>query len=87
MPGFETVPCDEADIAWLIYTLEFDNDRNVYQIKLDETVYSKFDVSLNRITRPESGDKGNFVDQLQSRLDDMLEESNPPDAPIIDLMP
>ncbi len=85
LPEFETVPRSEADIAWLVYELDLDQDRNVYEIRLDRTIYSQFDVSLNQITRPEPGSEENFIEQLQSRLDDMLEEPNPPDAPTIDL--
>ena len=37
------------------------------------------------MTRPEPGDEENFMERLQTRLDDMLEDPNPPDAPTIDI--
>ena len=85
LPEFDTVPRSEADIAWLVYELDFDDQNSIYELRLDKAVYSSFDVSLNQITRPEPGNEANFIERLQSRLDDMLEEPNPPDAPTIDL--
>ena len=81
LPTFETVPSADADIAWLVYELDLNDEKNVYEIRLDQTVYSNFDVSLNKITRPEPGDERDFIAGLQSKLDEMLEEPNPPDAP------
>ena len=85
LPELDTVPRSEADIAWLVYELDFNPEKNIYELRLDKAVYSRFDVSLNQITRPQPGNEENFIERLQTRLDDMLEEPNPPDAPTIDL--
>ena len=84
LPKLETVPQSDADIAWLVYELDFNSERNIYEIRLDRTIYSKFNVSLNQITRPEKADENKFIAGLQSKLDEKLEEANPPDAPTLE---
>jgi hypothetical protein len=50
---------------------------------LTETVYTSFKPALDKITMSEPGPMGVFIEHLQNRLDEKLEEPNPPDAPTL----
>jgi hypothetical protein len=50
---------------------------------LSETVYTLFKPALDKITTPEPGPVESFIDYLQNKLDEKLEDGNPPDAPIL----
>ncbi len=86
-PFFETLPeltevdPQIADIAWFLYDLELDNTQNRYFLRLNRVVYTLFKPSLQRITSPEPGLLDSFIELLQKKLDEKLE--NPPDAPTI----
>jgi hypothetical protein len=69
-----------ADIAWFLYDLEFNEEENQYNLVLVDTIFTEFEPVLLRITTPEPGDIANFIKILQSRLDEHLDK-NPPDAP------
>jgi hypothetical protein len=60
--------------------LEFDKNINQYNLVLSKTIYTEFEPALLRVTTPEPGDISNFIDILQTRLDEHLDK-NPPDAP------
>lgn len=80
LPSLPTTSKAKADIAWFLYDLEFNKEANKFDLVLSETVYTEFEPALLRVTTPEPGDIGNFIDILQSRLDEHLDK-NPPDAP------
>lgn len=83
LPPMDQVSANEAEMAWLVYDLTHDTQQNRYQMALSRTVYTKFDAALEKITRAEPGNVQDFIDQLQEKLDDKLESSNPPDAPTL----
>jgi hypothetical protein len=83
LPPMDQVSANEAEMAWLIYDLTRDTQQNRYQMALSKTVYTKFNAALEKITRAEAGNVQDFVDQLQEKLDEKLENSNPPDAPTL----
>jgi hypothetical protein len=80
LPTLPTVDKKEADIAWFLYDLVLDNETKTYNLSLSETIYTKFEPALLKVTTPEPGDITDFIEILQSRLDDRL-EGNPPDNP------
>ena len=80
LPEMPTVPPEEAEIAWLVYDLECVNDS--YNLIHDQTVYTKFNPAINKITKPEPGDMEDFMGLLQDKLDEHLGD-NPPDAPTL----
>nr|VFK57039.1 MAG: Restriction endonuclease NotI [Candidatus Kentron sp. TUN] len=84
LPKLEQIPRDKADIAWLIYDLIYDHFSSVYQLKQTNAVYTEFDSALSIITKSEPGDINSFLAILQDKLDEKLEENNPPDAPTLD---
>ena len=86
---FETLPSlpeaspSEADMAWLIYDLVLDTTDKRYELVRHKVVYTGFETALTRITVPEVGPLTHFIEHLQARLDDKLDNGNPPDAPTL----
>ncbi len=68
LPSMPTVTAENADIAWLIYDIEFDSTQNRYKQKLARTVYTEFKTSLDSISFAEAGLIDDFMVQLQSKL-------------------
>ena len=84
LPDIPTAPPDKADIAWLIYRLQRDKRRNEFRLVPSKTVYTQFEPALNKITKAEAGSVKDFTCLLQEKLDEKLENKNPPDAPPLD---
>lgn len=83
LPDLPQVSKNEADIAWLIYDLEFKPEQNRYQLVRCDTIYTKFGSALQKITTPEAGSIESFVSILQAKLDEKLDNNYPPDAPTL----
>lgn len=85
---FETLPelprttKEQADIAWFLYDLIFDESLNRYQLTLVETVFTEFEPALLKITTPQPGNITGFINLLQDKLDEHL-DGNAPDAPTL----
>lgn len=80
LPELQEVPPEEAELAWLLYDLEFDPTQNRYQLVHSRTVHTTFDAAVRRITTAEAGPIAAFVEHLQEKLDQQLDNSNPPDT-------
>lgn len=71
---FETLPVmpeielEQAEIAWLVYDLVYDETANRYQLKHHETKYTRFKDALDTITTPHAGDIADFEKYLKERL-------------------
>jgi hypothetical protein len=83
LPKLKEVPQDKAEIAWLIYDLELRESNNQYVLKKKQTIYTEFTTALDQITKSEAGDVNSFVNVLQEKLDEKLNET-PPDTQTID---
>src|ERR1043166_4306383 len=83
LPKMAEVGSSEADLAWLVYDLTRDAAGNVYRLTRRQTVYTKFEPSMLKLTTSEAGPVGEFVGHLQSKLDEKL-DGNPPDAPTLE---
>ena len=57
--------------------------KNVYSLQRWKAVYTNFTESLEKITRSEPGDIADFVEVLQDKVDDKLDNQNPPDTEVI----
>jgi len=82
LPQMAEVDKSQADIAWLIYDLILNAEKNVYELKLIRTVYTEFKASLDKITTSEAGPINRFIESIQEKLEDKLND-NPPDAPTL----
>lgn len=81
LPDLQEVSPGEADIAWFVYDLVKDDTNNVYALTKWKSLYTKFNESLEKITRSEAGDIATFVDVLQEKVDDKFQDGIPPDNP------
>ncbi len=61
-----------------------DQTSNSYRLKRTRTVYTGFESTLITLTKSEPGNINEFVAVLQDKLDEKLEDNNPPDAPTLD---
>jgi hypothetical protein len=76
LPALPEVPKEKADIAWFIYDLIHDQEKNRYNLSLTRTVYTEFKASLDKITRSEPGSMDGFMATLQTKLAAKLEGAN-----------
>jgi len=83
LPVLPETDSNTADIAWLIYDLSFDQTKNRYDLTRHRTVYTAFAPALEMITTAEAGPVIDFVEQLQQKLDEKLENGYPPDTPTL----
>ncbi|RMD58206.1 hypothetical protein D6833_13130 [Candidatus Parcubacteria bacterium] len=83
LPTLPVVSKDEANLAWFVYDLVPDPDRNVFDLQLQRSVYTRFKPALEVITTPVPGQMTDFIDFLQGKLDEKLGGLNPPDAPTL----
>lgn len=82
LPPLEPAEKAEAEVAWLVYDLTPTDDNMRLQLQRTQIVYTQFSEALQSITRPKIGDIRNFLNQLQSKVDEKLE--SPPDTHELD---
>ena len=75
LPELPKVEPDESEIAWNLYKIEL--QANNFQLVLDSVVYTEYWAAINRISTPKAGNLEDFIQVLQQKLDDKLD--NPPD--------
>lgn len=71
LPKLPTVSQKSADLCWLVYGLKRD-DTGRFVLKLDRSLYTKFNPVLKKITRANPGSQDDFRKLLQSKLDKKL---------------
>ncbi|MBI2860352.1 MAG: hypothetical protein HYX91_02445 [Chloroflexi bacterium] len=76
LPDLEETDSKQADIVWMVYDLKLNKTAKKYSLRKDRKVYTKFDASLNRIAWPNIGSVSNFIDKLQERLNEKLENGH-----------
>ena len=81
LPKMVEVDKSRADLAWIIYDLRLDKKSDTYNLVRWKVVYTKFEPALLKLTVAEPGPMREFVDQLQTKLNQKLE--NAPDAPLL----
>ncbi|MBD2090273.1 hypothetical protein H6F67_10455 [Microcoleus sp. FACHB-1515] len=72
LPSLPQVAKAEADIAWLIYDLVYDEQQQRYNLTPTRTIYTQFKPSLDRITLSEAGAVEDFIANLQLKLNAKL---------------
>jgi len=83
LPAMSHVDRASAEIAWIVYDLEPQEQENRYLLSRKNTVYTTFAQSLTRITRPDIGDPADFLQLVQTKLLEKL-NSTAPDTQTID---
>jgi hypothetical protein len=83
LPELPQVRQNQAEIAWNLYDLESQDDR--FNLVLSDVIYTEYWAAINRISTPEAGRLEDFIEVLQQKLDNKLD--NPPDTQIITDIP
>jgi hypothetical protein len=83
LPVLPQVEQGQAEIAWSLYDLEQQSDR--FNLVLSDTIYTEYWAAINRISTPETGKLEDFLEVLQQKLDNKLD--NPPDTQTISDIP
>lgn len=81
LPKMAQVRRTNADLAWMIYDLQHDKKLNIYRLVCGQIVYTQFHPALLKLTNAEAGPVDKFVERLQTKLSQKLE--NAPDAPAL----
>ena len=84
LPDLKQAASGHADVAWMVYDLELNETKTVYSIRRDRTVHSAFNEVLEQIARPSIGPVDEFVERLQAKLDEKLENGSKPETKTID---
>jgi hypothetical protein len=84
LPTLREVAPAEADIGWFVYDLVKNETENRFKLCRCKSIFTKFDESLEKITRSEPGDIAEFVEHLQEKVDEKLDEDDQPDMETID---
>lgn len=80
LPALPEVAPEKAEIAWFLYDLELNEQENRFVLSRHKTIYTAFEPALLRITQAPAGPIEDFIELLQSKLDNRL---NVPDAPTL----
>jgi hypothetical protein len=68
LPKMPQIEPAQAEIAWFIYDLVFDETANRYFLKHSETQYTRFQDALNTITMPHAANVTDFETYLKERI-------------------
>jgi hypothetical protein len=82
LPSLPKTTKGKADIAWFLYDLKLNNDAVQYELVLEDVIFTEFEAALQKVTTPEPGDISRFVNTLQAKLDEHL-DNNSPDTPTL----
>jgi hypothetical protein len=72
----------DADIAWFVYDLVYNQNNNVFNLQKVKTIYTNFKKALDKITMSSPGRIEDFVNVLQDKLDEKL-DNNPPENHVL----
>jgi hypothetical protein len=64
----------EADIAWMIYDLNYLEDQKIFALTNTETIYTKLESAVEAITISDGGSVDDFINVLQRKLTENLGE-------------
>ncbi len=79
LPELPQVECSKSEIAWNLYTLE--SQESSFRLVIDSVIYTEYWAAINRISTPKAGKLEDFIQVLQRKLDNKLD--NPPDTQTI----
>jgi len=85
LPNLKEAAPEQSDLAWLIYDLKYDKEQKKYSLISEKTIYTAFNESLDQIAKPNIGNMNDFVEKLQAKLDEKLENGSKPDTKTIEL--
>lgn len=73
LPTLPQTEQTRADMAWLVYDLKLDPNRNQYRLTLTQSIYTAFDPTLETLTTCQAGSVEDFIQHLQRKLEEKLD--------------
>ena len=70
LPHLEEVDEEEAEMAWMIYDFNYNQQIDRYELRRSDIKYTRFEDALATITTPTIGEMGDFVAYLEGRIKD-----------------
>ena len=67
LPKLHKVSAEDAEIAWFLYDLEYNEQEKKNHLVCKDTVYTKFDDAMNEVICPKTGDMEKFVKVLEKK--------------------
>jgi hypothetical protein len=86
LPELPEVEEKDADIAWFIYDLVLDHTGNIFKLQKIDTKYTNFKNALDKITMSSPGVIEDFINVLQDKLDEKLENNPPENHTLTDIL-
>jgi hypothetical protein len=86
LPELPEVEKKAADIAWFIYDLVHNQNKNVFELQRVKTIYTNFKKALDKITMASPGKMGDFITNLQDKLDEKLDHNPPENHTLTDIL-
>ena len=86
LPKLSEVPKSKAEVAWLVYDLDYNRKTNRYSLQRKKVVYTEFEDALNMITRSDAGEVTEFISILQDKLDEKLNGGTAPTTQTLDAL-
>ena len=86
LPKLSEVPKSKAEVAWLVYDLDYNRKTNRYSLQRKKVVYTEFEDALNMITRSYAGEVTEFISILQDKLDEKLNGGTAPTTQTLDAL-
>lgn len=80
LPMLPEVDAKDAEIAWLVYDLRYDDKFEQYKLYQTEIKYTRFKPALDTITTTEPGDMAQFVAYLKKRVEVGRYTGTPPQS-------
>lgn len=78
LPDLPQTGKDNADIAWFVYDLEYDDSDHRNHLVLVDTVYTEFQSALEKVVYMKAGRMSDFISLLQGKFDE--KKSSSPDT-------
>ena len=85
LPALLEVEPEKADIAWLVYDLRYEASEDSYILEKYKTIYTEFEACLDQIAKPAIGEEHAFMERIQVKLDEKLDDGDSPDNQTINL--
>jgi len=83
LPKLDEVAPTEADLAWFLYDLIFDETSQCMRLTCSRTVYTKYEDAMLRLNNNEPCEMDVFIERLQKKLTTKLTGGADLDAPFL----
>lgn len=86
LPELPEVEEKDADIAWFVYDLIYNQSKNTFNLQKIKTVHTNFKIALDKITTSSPGRIDDFITVLQDKLDEKLDNNPPENHTLTDIL-